>query len=367
MSTRGYLISETKVVGAVQYVSADSPAADSAIKRGDLIVAVDGTLLNVDNYYELMGHTTATYSFGDWNGTTVVPNGREVTLTAVQLDQNPVSHSEIIEYQEFKIGYLAYTQFTFGLQDEWFEALNTVFESFISAGVTDVVVDLRYNRGGYGYVAEYIASTLGPKSISENEDIFLEQVWNDAYTQFWKDYDLDGNGEPDGVNSSQLVIRFPGSELNLNLSKIYFLTADLTASASEALMIGLYPYMDVVQVGGTTYGKCYGSWTIPDSADPPRHNWAMQPIVFKYANAEGFTDFISGIDPDIEVRDNLLEAEPFGSIQDPHLAAALEQITGVSPVLKSKPAGMERIEALPVPRSQMPDFPYRREPVPIRK
>ena len=136
------------------------------------------------------------------------------------------------------------------------------------------------------------------------------------------------------MNSSQLVIRLPQSDYNLNLSKVYFLTSRTTASASESLMVGLYPYTDVIQIGTTTYGKCYGSITIDDWEDPKRHNWAMQPLVLKYSNADGYTDFVNGILPDYVVADNLLYAEPFGSYRDPLLAKALEEITGVAPVTK---------------------------------
>ena len=90
------------------------------------------------------------------------------------------------------------------------------------------------------------------------------------------------------------------------------------------------PYMNVTVIGEETYGKCYGSITIPDFEDPPRHNWAMQPIVLKYANAEGYTDFDSGLTPDIAGNDDLFNAVPFGDQNDPLLAEALEDITGVA-------------------------------------
>jgi hypothetical protein len=168
----------------------------------------------------------------------------------------------------------------------------------------------------------------------QQNEIFVELVWNDLYNNYWAGADLDEDGQPDGAESFQLRIRLPQSDLNLNLPRVYFLTTDGTASASESLMAGLYPYMDVVQIGTTTFGKCYASVTIDDWDEPKRHNWAMQPIVIKYSNAEGFTDFQDGIIPDLEVYDNLLYAKPFGSLEDPLLAKALEEITGVSPLLK---------------------------------
>ena len=183
----------------------------------------------------------------------------------------------------------------------------------------------------------------------------MKLVWNDLYNQFWKEYDLDDDGNPDGEDSQQLVIKLPDSDRNLNLPRVYFLTTDGTASASESLMVGLYPYTDVVQIGTRTYGKCYGSITIDDTENPKRHNWAMQPIVIKYSNAEGFTDFVDGITPDYYVDEYLLELVPFGSLDDPMLAKALEDITGVAPAAKKSAERFREIDLLPVPRKRIPE------------
>ena len=356
MSALPWLYTDTRVLYTVEFVTPGSPAEDAGIKRGDLIVAIDGQSITIDNYYELYSQATATYEFGEWNGDTVLASGRKITLTAIDLNQNPVVHSEIIDFQGKKIGYLVYTQFTAGADDEWYDELNNVFQEFKSEGVSDVVFDLRYNRGGMLELAAYIASTLGPRTAMENEDVFSYLVWNDFYNDFWKEYDADNDGKPDGDESEILVMRLPHSDLNLDLSKIYFLTTGSTASASESLIVGLYPYTDVVQIGTTTYGKCYGSWTIPDYAEPKRHNWAMQPIVLKYSNAEGFTNFVDGIDPDYEIYENLLELEPFGSMEDPLLAKALEEITGVQPVRKGTALPEREFIPMPLPEKRVPEF-----------
>jgi C-terminal processing protease CtpA/Prc len=350
VSARPGLLEEDQVISIVEYVTPNSPAADSGIARGDIIIAIDGQTLNRDNYYNLYYQNTASLEFGDWNGNTVVPNGRKVTLTAKVLNQNPVIHSEVIDYEGAKIGYFTYVQFTDGQTDEWLDEINRVFDDFLAAGVTEVVVDLRYNRGGSLDLSGYIASTLGPASAMQNEDVYVRLVWNEYYNDYWRKYDWDDDGEPDGEDSPQLMIRLPVSERNLNLSRVYFLTTDLTASASESLMTGLYPYAQVIQVGDTTYGKCYGSITISDFADPKRHSWAMQPLVLKYANASGFTDFVNGLIPDFPIEENLLYAQPFGSPADPLLAIALEDITGVAPAKKGARVAEERFQALPVPR-----------------
>lgn len=359
------LIGDSEVITIVEYVTPNSPAADSGIARGDIIYAVDGQRLDTANYHSLYYQTSATLEFADWDGQQVVPNGRKITLTAVELNQNPVIHSEVIDYEGFKIGYFVYTQFTTGENDEWLQELNDVFEDFIAAGISEVVVDLRYNGGGSLDLSAYLASSLGSSTAMQNNDVFVNLVWNEGYNEFWKEYDLDKDGEPDGEDSEQLVIKLPESQLNMNLPRVYFLTTRHTASASESLIVGLYPYAEVMQIGTTTYGKCYGSVTIRDWEDPKRHSWAMQPIVLKYSNAEGFTDFVHGIMPDFDINDNLLYAEPFGSLQDPLLGKALEDITGVAPARKKSTGPVVEYRALPVPRKPIPermiDWPRRPE------
>lgn len=352
MSAHPAIYTGSQWISFVEYVSEGSPAEDAGIVRGDIIYTIDGNTLSQSNYYDLFYQTTATFGFATWDGSQMVPD-RDISLTAIEFNQNPVNYSEVIEYQGQKIGYLVYTQFTSGEQNEWLDELDGVFEEFKTAGVSDVVFDLRYNPGGSLDLSAYIAATLAPVEVMQENEVFVDLVWNSLYNNYWQGADLDEDGDPDGAESWQLRIRMPQSDQNLDLPRVYFLTTDGTASASESLMAGLYPYMDVIQIGETSYGKCYASITVDDWEDPKRHNWAMQPIVIKYSNAEGFTDFQNGIVPDIEVDDNLLYAKPFGSLEDPLLARALEEITGVSPLVK-KVAGPEiQFEYVPLPRKPL--------------
>jgi carboxyl-terminal processing protease len=245
MSVYPQMYTQTQVVAFVEYVVPGTPAADSGIQRGDIILTIDGQTLTQDNYYSLYYQTTATFGFGEWDGSSINPNGREITLNASVQRLNPVLYDEVIEYQGKKIGYLVYTQFTYGENNEWLDDLNAVFENFKSEGVSDVVMDLRYNPGGDLMLTSYIASTLAPAAAVQDSAIFINMVWNDRYNQYWADSDLDNDGRADGQESEQLRFRMPRSEVNLDLSQVYFLTTGGSASASESLMVGLYPYMDV--------------------------------------------------------------------------------------------------------------------------
>lgn len=353
MSVYPTMYTETQVVSFVQYVVPGTPAADSGIVRGDIILTIDGQTLTKDNYYKLYYQNTATFGFGEWDGKDITPKGREITLTATTMGLNPVQYHKIIDYQDRLIGYLVYTQFAKGINGIWIDSLNAVFEDFRTAGVSDVIMDVRYNYGGDLDLTSYIASTLAPRSVMEEKAVFLDLVWNDKYNQYWAGEDLDDDGKADGLDSKQLRIRLQNSDYNLDLSRVSFLTTNRTASAPESLMAGLYPYMDVTQIGTTTYGKCYASVLVDDWEKPKRHNWAMRPLVIKYSNALGFTDFQEGIEPDYTVQDNLLYAKPFGSLEDPLLAKALEEITGVSPPARKSAQEEKSFRPLKMPLKQI--------------
>jgi C-terminal processing protease CtpA/Prc len=110
---------------------------------------------------------------------------------------------------------------------------------------------------------------------------------------------------------------------------VYFLVSSGSASASELVIIGLEPYMDVVIIGERTFGKYTGAWVIPDTEEPARHNYAMVPIVMKYSNATGFTDFKNGLEPDYPAEDDFLHLKDFGDLDDPFLSMAVELISRI--------------------------------------
>ncbi len=322
------------VIAVVEYVIKGSPADRAGIIRGEIITDINNTTLDINNYTELFYTENQTLEFADYRGG-LIPNGKKVSLTAEVVESNPVQYHDIIQFREEQIGYIVYTGFSDGEQNIWIDSLDNIFADFNSIGLSNIIIDLRYNPGGRVTVANHLASLLAPENVPDGKNVLVNFRWNDAY----QDYFINSEGSL----SENLVVPFEDlPSQNLNLAKVYFLTSFHSASASELLIIGLEPYMEVIQVGESTYGKFHGSITIPDTEKPARHNWAMQPLVFKYTNAEGYTDFYRGLIPDILVEDNILLAKPFGDITDPILAAALEDITGVSPIVKK--AGAKDIQ-----------------------
>lgn len=321
----GRISGTDQVFIVVEYVIPETPAEEAGLQRGDVIASIDGTELNISNYYDLYSQSSYSAELGDYDPETnsIDITGETVSLTARVITSKPVIHNEVLEYQGKKIGYLVYVDFLSGISDMFVGELDNEIAKLVSEGIDELIVDLRYNPGGEIKMASYLASSIAPLQLSVFPNVLVSYVYNDYLNQVFLD-----NGGPE---SEDLNLYFSGSNFNLNLERVYFMTSSGTASASELVITGLDPYIDAVIVGDTTYGKYTGAWVWPDTENPRRHNYAMIPIVLKYANSEGVTEFKNGLIPDYPMDDRILGAGQFGSFTDPILAKTLEVITGLNP------------------------------------
>lgn len=330
--------SQTELLGYVKYVLPNSDASEKDVKRGYVFDAIDGIQLNINNYKELLDKVTYTMNFADLNGGNPISNGKSVELTQVDnFIENPVYMAKTLEVEATKIGYLMYNGFDSGFEEE----LDNAFAQLKADGATELVLDLRYNLGGYGYLALQLASSITGQFYNE---ILKKDVYNQEIQDYFEKNDPDALVDRFVKN----VINIQGSELrssinSLNLNTLYVLTSGSTASASEVVISGLKPHINVVTIGTTTYGKYTGSLTLYDSDNfrkdgdnlNPTHKWAMQPIILKYTNKNN-EDVRGGILPDITKIDNVSQFGELGSIDEPLLAIAIEQITGVPAKSNSK-------------------------------
>lgn len=314
-----YLFSdESTVFIVVKYVYPNSPAEAAGLKRGDIILKIDNTAMTVDNYYDLYSGDSYSVQLGTLSGSSIGLSGTSYDLTAQVVSTDPSVYHTVLDVDGKKIGYLAYVEFVAGDNNTFLNSMDDIFSEFKADGISDLVVDLRYNPGGEITAANYLASTIAPASVVANQDKLINLQFNDDVQAAYEHY------YPD-----ELYYSFTDTTTtNMDLSTVYFLTTSGTASASELLISGLAPYMNVVQIGEATYGKYTGMYVLPDDND----EWCMLPVVMKYANADGYTDFKDGLTPDYAIDDDLLDAVPFGDTTDPMLAEAVSLITTGSPV-----------------------------------
>lgn len=314
-----YSNSTSDIYGIIQFVYPNSPASEAGLQRGDFFTAIDGTDLNLSNYASLLDKKEYTLTIAKAQDGVVVPV-RQVKLTAREIKENPILLCDTIKLGGKTIGYMMYKNF----YDNYNDSLKTAFDWLKSAKIDELVLDLRYNNGGAISSMQYLASLIAPSIQITRKDVILKTVYNSILTNAYNSQ---------GISTTT---NFKDVGLNLNLKKMYVLTGRNTASASEALIVGLKPYMSITTIGDKTHGKYTGAYLIND--ENGKHNWAIQPIVFKYSNSEGFTDFGNGLTPDITGEDGLFT--PLGDPAEMLLALAIQEITGIpAPIKKSATIG----------------------------
>jgi hypothetical protein len=127
---------------------------------------------------------------------------------------------------------------------------------------------------------------------------------------------------------------------SVNMTKIYILTTKSTASASELIINGLKPHINVVQIGDVTTGKNVGSVTLYDSPDfsatnrNTKHKYAMQPIVLKIVNSADFGDYFNGLTPTHELKETISTFGVLGDVNEPLLKLAIAKITGTGKMIQ---------------------------------
>ncbi|MCW2119587.1 S41 family peptidase [Flavobacterium sp. 7A] len=323
---------KTKVVGVVTYIIPNSDASTKSIARGAIFNGIDGKMLSIYNYKDLLFSSSENYNinFANFDGSTITSNGKSVAFTKTVLDENPILINKVFNLGSNKIGYLMYNGFysSYDLQ------LNNAFGSLKANGITDLVLDLRYNPGGSVLSATRLASMITGQFTNQ---VFSKLTYNSKKSASNSTYLF-----PDKIGTTPIN--------SLNLSKIYILTSSSTASASELIINGLQPYITVIQIGDTTVGKNQASRTLYDSADfssnnrNPNHKYAMQPIVAYTVNKNDFGNYQSGIVPNFILRETASTYGVLGDSAEPLLNTAIAKITGTART--AKPSTQKPFQAL---------------------
>lgn len=317
--------SQTDIFGYVRYILPNTDAATKDIKRGDIFYAVNGTELNVNNYQGLLGQQTYTLNLATYVDGVITPTGEEVTLTKAEYAENPVYKVTTYTVGDKTVGYLMYN----GFYSTYDNDLNDAFGELAAAGVDELVLDLRYNSGGSVRTATYLGSMITGEELTGQ--LFAKQQWNSKLQAYYEE------NNPQALENLFADELSNGNQINhLGLDRVFILTTEATASASELVINCLAPYITVVVIGDTTTGKNVGSVTLYDSPDFTRdnrsgsHRYAMQPIVLKTINKDGFGEYEEGIDPTVEHEEDFGNLGVLGDPAEPLYAEAIDIIDGKS-------------------------------------
>ena len=328
--------SSNELYGYVRYVLPNTSAETQGVQRGDIFHSINGATLTYSNYTDL--YFTSSYTIGlgtyDNNGTpgftdddSVIPGTESVTLSKSSYTENPVYKTEILNIDGNNVGYLMYNAFTADFDTQ----LNNAFGTFLSANITDLVLDLRYNSGG----SVFSAVTLGSMITGQyTDEVFSMEQWNSEWQEYFE------TNEPEALLNRFTDETRTGAAINsLNLTKLYVLTTGNSASASELVINSLIPYLgeaNLIQIGTNTTGKFQASTTLYDSPDfnragaNPNHTYAMLPLIYKSLNIDGTTDYFDGLTPTIELAEDIGNLGVLGAENEPLLAEAIAHIQGSS-------------------------------------
>ena len=295
----------------VTIVEPGSPAALAGLRRGDELQTVDGAdfvnasdaasvnIVNAGVFPQAQGMHTLGFSR---NGAPV-----SVSLQAVEVDTSAVQNERIIDTPTGKVGYLTFNTHNNVAERQLVETMGR----FQAAGISDLVLDVRYNGGGYLDVASELAYMIAGPQVTTGKT-FEQVLFNDkTRPKAPVPFHAQSQGFP-GPNPLPKGTPLP----SLGLTRVTLLTTGNTCSASEAIINGLRGVdVQVNLIGGTTCGKPYGFYPTPNCGTT---YFAVQ---FQGVNAKGYGDFADGMAPTCDVTDDY--QHQLGDPAEGMLAAAL--------------------------------------------
>lgn len=316
----------SEIFGYVRYVLPNSDAKTKGIERGDIFSHVNGTKLTDTNFGNLLFSNAPSYTLdlANFSNNQITTTGESVTLSNSQQTEQSVHIAKVIEQDGKRVGYLMYNSFI----EPQEENLKAAFADFVTAQIDELVIDLRYNSGGRVSTAQLMAGLIAGEHAGK---VFGKLVYNEKRS------------------AANREITITDADVQLGLSRVFFLTTKSSASASEMMVNGLKPYMNVIQIGDKTAGKDVGSNPFLDIIDNkntinPNHTYLILPITFKYYNSENVGDYSDGLIPSIELPEILSNLGALGDVDEPLLKRALDYISG-----KRTSSSIKAISSSPTP------------------
>lgn len=297
----------------VASVDKNGAAGIANIKRGWKINSINGVAINDTSQSTFIVNTVYYSPTTRFNFTLPDNSTKEVTLNSQIFTNNPFLLDSVYTYGSNKIGYFVLNSFL-GDTNQVRTDFNRVFNRFATAGVNDVVIDLRYNGGGFVMLAEYMLNYLVPSA--GNGQTMLTYSFNDKYTRF----------------NSTLTYKKKGT---INLNRVFFIISKQSASASEMAINSIKPFLDVKLVGpSNTHGKPVGFYPIPVG------NWYMFPVSFRTINKNNEANYFNGFAPDNISADGL--DKNWGDVDEACLSKAIRYIT-TGAWARMAPTDMEQV------------------------
>lgn len=314
-----YQISGEQNAARVLYVLPNSPASEAKLKRGDWILNFNKTNITSTNYTQLMSGSGLTLTMGtmsqDGKNVLTPSAGAPIIVAASRkVDNDPIIASNVFTSKTgSKIGYMAYTYFPNNLATTSAAFNAKLFElitTFRASNVSEFILDLRYNPGGYVTDSQLLGTLLAPdKAIDQ---IFCTIKYNKTRAT-----------KEEIVKFDHSLIKSSG---NLNLDRLFVLVSKNTASASELVINGLKPYIPVTLIGTTTEGKNLCSQICTNKL----YNWELHPITGQLYNSKGESDYSAGFVPDfvLDESGNMAPLKEFGDKDELMTQKAIAIING---------------------------------------
>lgn len=354
----------------IKGVHPETAASNAGLDRGYIIDQIDGKDIRLSNYedtyYNLLAPSSASshsIHFFKLNEDNYKSDISTKTISCTPCYLNPIIKSQVEDVDGHKVGYLCYNSFDAGFDEE----LLVELKRFKSEGISDLVLDLRYNLGGHVVSSCLLSSAIAGEYGKGKPFVkyrFNDTRMNDPKTQ-------KSTNKLFGEYLSKETLKNSLSQAMLNLNKLYIIVSGSTASSSELVINSLRGIdIDVYLIGQTTLGKNVGMEVFrvgkgEKQGSDLQKTYEIAPITFQSYNAKGFGDYENGFQPDLAVdelnpfheKKGIRVYRPFGSQREYLYAFALEQITGKTilerPTAQTRglvsPLG-EVIETLPAPQ-----------------
>ena len=278
----------------IAYVEPNSPAAGAGLGRGARILAIDGfdvesastrqavDALNAGLYPSREGETHE-FSVQDLGS----DERRSVFLRATEIESDPVQHVQALNTDSGPVGYMLFNAFIAPAEKELIDAVQDLEDQ----NIVDLVLDLRYNGGGYLDIASQLGFMVAGPAAAQGR-VFETLQFNDKHRS--RNPITGAPLSPALFHTTSIGLTVPsGRPLpSLNLSRVFVLTGPRTCSASEAVINGLRGIdVEVIQIGATTCGKPYGFYATDNCGT------TYFSIQFQGVNAKGFGDYPDGFSP----------------------------------------------------------------------